>query len=620
MTPTTIGAPYGLLGKDDKMRITKAILMAASAAAVLAANPAQAQQADQDSAVYNLECGRACLLKTLTEYMDALRAKSPGAAPMAENAVFTENNVIIPHGKGVWGTVEKVDKVGLELADPQTQNAAWFGSIIENGKPVIYAVRVHIENGKIDEVESVVHRLSLLPTPFGDTTKLVHFPEFGEVLPPAERRPRERLRAIADAYFDTVELNDGQVFAPFADDCGRTENAMSTTTTTRDNGGSSGLVDGCEAQFKMGYFKINKRVRERTYKLIDEERGIVVATGFFDHANEWDRFLLTDGREMKTWLKWPNTITLLEAFRIKDAEISRIEAVFTYVPYGMHNPLHSQATTPPVPVSSAADCNTACLTGLAGKVSKAFAERGAWKSLPWAEKVGYDENSVGMQVNEGAWGSVTAIDAKPLVIADEQLGRALWIGKMEDHGTPNWTALTVSADGDKIGRIDTLVRRKEYVGPYDATTAAPSFAVLPAGQRASRAPMLAAVDRYYQAVANRSAAAPADIAANCKVTIDGQAVDTCAKPFTQQLRQALEQVRDREVIAVEEARGLVAVSAYEDYTGSAQTFTDTSGAAYKDSLPFPRTLQVVDLFRLEGGKIAGIQSYTVELPYGMKPR
>ena len=26
--------------------------------------------------------------------------------------------------------------------------------------------------------------------------------------------------------------------------------------------------------------------------------SVVVASGFFDHANEWDRYLLTDGREM----------------------------------------------------------------------------------------------------------------------------------------------------------------------------------------------------------------------------------------------------------------------------------------------------------------------------------
>ena len=41
---------------------------------------------------------------------------------------------------------------------------------------------------------------------------------------------------------------------------------------------------------------------------------------------------------MKTALKWPNSITLLEAFRVRDGKIHRIEAVFTYVPYFMHNP------------------------------------------------------------------------------------------------------------------------------------------------------------------------------------------------------------------------------------------------------------------------------------------
>ena len=40
----------------------------------------------------------------------------------------------------------------------------------------------------------------------------------------------------------------------------------------------------------MGIYRINKRIRERRYRLIDEERGIVVATGFFDHANWFDRY------------------------------------------------------------------------------------------------------------------------------------------------------------------------------------------------------------------------------------------------------------------------------------------------------------------------------------------
>ena len=42
---------------------------------------------------------------------------------------------------------------------------------------------------------------------------------------------------------------------------------------------------------------------------------------------------------MKTALKWPNSISMIEAFRIRDGKIQRIEATFTYVPYFMHKPV-----------------------------------------------------------------------------------------------------------------------------------------------------------------------------------------------------------------------------------------------------------------------------------------
>lgn len=595
--------------------------MALLAPIALATGTVRAQQADQKSAVYELDCGRACLLGVLKGYMDALRSRSPSAAPVSDNVLFTENDVMIPHGRGLWTTVEKVDAVGLEVADTETQNAAWFGSVVENGQPVIYAVRIHVRgDGRIDEVESVTHRLAELPTPFGETKNLVHDPAFNQILPPEKRRPRARLRAIADSYFNTVELNDGLVFAPFADDCRRIEDAMKTASTDRSHGKGADFVNGCEAQFRLGYFKINKRVRERRYPIIDEERGVVVATGFFDHANEWDRFRLTDGREMLTWLKWPNTITLLEAFRINDAKIESVEAIFTYVPYFMHNPWSGGASSPPTPASSAQACDAACLTGLAGKVMSGYINRGSWKTLPWARAVGYAENSVGMQVNEGIWGSTTGIDEHPLVIADPQLGRALWVGRIDENAQPAWAAVTISADGDKIGGIDAMIRRKEYRGPYAVPKTAPIFADVPAARRTSRSDMLTAVDRYYRSVSSRSRIAPDELAAGCQLAVNGQPISPCAKPFTDALRQGLEQVRDRNVIAADEARGLVAVRAYEDYSAAVQEFSDAAGKLYKDAVPFPRTLQVVDLFRFEKGGITRIDSFTSELIYGMKPR
>jgi hypothetical protein len=306
----------------------------------LASGAAHAQAPGESSAVIRATCDRDCLIGFARRYMAALASHDPSSLPLASNAQFTENDVIIPIGKGLWRTISKVSPTSLEVADPQTGNAAWFGVVWEHGNPAIYAMRLRVTDGKIDQVETVVHRKTGLPAPFGDPDKIIHDPLFQQALPPEARRSRERLIAVAQSYFNTVERNDGMVFAHFTDDCGRLENGISTTAAPKDGskGSAASWAVGCENQFKLGIYRINKRVRERRFPIVDTERGVVVASGFFDHDNSFDHYQLTDGREMKTALKWPNSITLLEAFRINAGDIQRIEAVFTYVPYFMHNP------------------------------------------------------------------------------------------------------------------------------------------------------------------------------------------------------------------------------------------------------------------------------------------
>jgi hypothetical protein len=301
---------------------------------------AQAQLPGQPSAVIKVSCDRDCLIGMARKYMLALAKNDPKAVPIAPFARFSENDVLIPVGKGAWKTVSKVADTGLEVADAETGNAAWFGVIWEHGVPAIYAMRIHVARGQIDQIETVVHRKTGLPAPFGDPDKITHDPEFQAVLQPAERRSRERLIAVAQSYFNTVERNDGTVFAPFTEDCGRLENGISTTAPPPSGAGgnAANIASGCRNQFLLGLYYINKRVRERRFPIVDTERGIVVSSGFFDHDNSFDHYPIGGGREMKTALKWPNSISLIEAFRVKDSQIQRIEAVFTYVPYAMHNP------------------------------------------------------------------------------------------------------------------------------------------------------------------------------------------------------------------------------------------------------------------------------------------
>lgn len=307
-----------------------------------------AQAPGQPTAVIKIDCDRECLIGFARNYVKALEARDTSLTTFSKDVRFTEDNVEMPLGNhGLWGTVSGVREGALEVADEKTSSVLWSGIVEEHGHPAYLAIRLKVEDQEITEVETVVNRWPnwnadrtksspSLPKPFGDPDKVVHDEAFNEIVLEDERVSRARLVAIADGYFNTVELNDGKIFTPFHDECGRLENGISTTAPRGE--GSANYAQGCEAQFKLGIFKINKRIRERKYPIVDVERQVVVASGFFDHANEFDSYKLTDGREMKTALKWPNSITLLEAFKIKDGQIYRIEAIFTYVPYFMHSP------------------------------------------------------------------------------------------------------------------------------------------------------------------------------------------------------------------------------------------------------------------------------------------
>jgi hypothetical protein len=227
-----------------------------------------------------------------------------------------------------------------------------------------------------------------------------------------------------------------------------------------------------------------------------------------------------------------------------------------------------------------------------------------WQGLPWAETVGYAENSVGIRVGEGIWAGVKAIDQDPLVVSDVQTGKAVWIGRIEEHGQPAWAAITVSAAGDRIGAVDALIRRKEYGAPYVEPVSAPDFAPLPARRRTARADMLHAATRFYEAI-NAKGGAPEIFADGCRFFVNGADAADCPSPFGGPGLTSIERVRDRTLLAVDEERGLAVFRTFEDLPAV--------GSSY------PRTFQVVELFRFDNGQITRVDALNSELPYGMRP-
>ncbi|HWG32270.1 MAG TPA: hypothetical protein VN676_17095, partial [Steroidobacteraceae bacterium] len=541
------------------------------AGALVLSAGAFAQAPGERSAVIPTDCNRACLLGFVHSYMDALVHKDPSRAHFAKDVRFTENDVEMPLGRdGLWGSISGVAPTGLEVADTTTGNAAWFGTVEEHGEPAYYAMRIKVRDGQIAEVETVVDRKGSLPAPFGDPAKLVHDPAFAEVLQPSEQRARERLIAVANGYFSTVELNDGQVLTSFDDDCQRTENGISTTSG---NQAAAAIAQGCEAQFKLGLYRINKRVRERRYELVDEERGVVVATGFFDHANTFDHYKTNDGKERKTALKWPNSITLMEAFKIRAGKIYRVEAVFTYVPYFMHNPWAGpaarviEAAPHPKPDSCAQDC----LIGIANKYMAALAAQDPSR-VPWAPRVRYTENSVSMMIGDGIWKTVTAV-SKPLYATDPSTGNVAWYGLIEEHGQPAYYAMRLKVEDGKVAEVETVISRSGYPGPFgDPTKYAhdPAFgAVIPRGERQSRKQLVDLVNGYFSTLQLNDGTVRTKFDPDCQRNENGVsttsgttfenavAAQGCEAQFKLGLYRYDDRVRGRRFELVDEEHGIV---------------------------------------------------------------
>ena len=78
------------------------------------------------------------------------------------------------------------------------------------------------------------------------------------------------------------------------------------------------------------------RIRDRRYVAVDQERGLVFAFGFFDHAAGKTRnFETPDGRKVTAGPVQPWTWEIAELFKIEKGKIRRIEAVLDRAPYGM---------------------------------------------------------------------------------------------------------------------------------------------------------------------------------------------------------------------------------------------------------------------------------------------
>jgi hypothetical protein len=326
--------------KISGMLAAGVLFVCATSICTAAARSAAAQSAASD-------CNSACLTNMADQYVAALVKHDWSSLPLAPGYKYTENTAAIQLGDGLWvGASEAPTTFKIYAADPVSKQVGLYCVMKEFNKPIILALRLKVEGGKITEIEHVVVR-DIRPVGLPNLT--TPRPGLVETIPPAQRRSRDEMFRIADSYFDSIEQSNGDL-APYADDCVRHENGMQTTTnktpspTPLDSavsgpGTSSAMAKllalGCHDSMNTHGLSYITKIRPRRLIIVDEERGLVFGFPMFVHRGNVRQIKIVGvpGVDTIPMNFGPIDLQAAEIFAIRDGKIHDIEAMGYLLPY-----------------------------------------------------------------------------------------------------------------------------------------------------------------------------------------------------------------------------------------------------------------------------------------------
>jgi len=288
-------------------------------------------------------CTRKCLVDIMDQYLDALAKNDPSGVPLAEDVMLVENTEKTPLGKGLWGTATGgPTDFKIYTADPDAGEVAFMGVIEENKKPTIAAIRLKVVDHRVKEIDHLVVHSG--DEPLHPNMSKVR-PALLERLPKLERVPNERMREIANSYYESIFQGNGDV-APFADECQRRENggiSVNDQTQTPEEIAKDDFSTfrkmKCGEQMNTGIWSYITDITDRRILAIDEEKGLAFAFSIFRHSGE-PKVMKITGVPGVTEL--PNDwgafdLPAAHIFKIRNGKIYEIEAIGYMADAGITN-------------------------------------------------------------------------------------------------------------------------------------------------------------------------------------------------------------------------------------------------------------------------------------------
>jgi len=266
-----------------------AFLTRVGAAALLAGCGSTAAEGEAAPA-----CDRACLIETTDAYIAGLVAHQANGVPLAQDVAVVENLKRITPGQGLWQTATAGPTTfSIHVPDEQNQAAGWLGMMEKEGEPVLVALRLKFEDGRITEAEHLTTGVQDANMVRMETPR----PGLLAEVPVDARMPHDELIRIGASYYDALDDNDGTLM-PFAEDCERHENGMITagpgpSVGAGPNNNTAPIARDCAGQLTSKVMSYITTIDNRRVFAADPVTGLVMGLSHFRHPMDFEPYEVT---------------------------------------------------------------------------------------------------------------------------------------------------------------------------------------------------------------------------------------------------------------------------------------------------------------------------------------
>ena len=255
--------------------------------------------------------------------------------------------------------------------------------------------------------------------------------------------------------------------------------------------------------------------------------------------------------------------------------------------------------------------------------------------LPLAKNVKFTENTIALPVGEALWQTASDLPTYKLVACDPQAGQAGFFALMKENDFPIILAARLKVAGGEIAELETIVVREGQrpIPDDNMKRVKPLYLeALKTEEKVSREEMIRVSDLYFDALEQDNS----DIVPlypecnrvengtrttnnhNLFLTPDPDMPTDCAGQINAKTFIYIASIRPRHWTVVDEERGLTFGTFVFHHKGTIRKFTLPDGRE-KDVIPIaqrPFTVVVMELFKLQNGRIREIEANMVSVPYG----